>query len=86
MSAYEAANGFSRPFAPGEKPISMDDELLLAHEELIARREMTQILRSHFLKQFDFKTGDLVQVYVRHSHQKRRKWLSSRQIISIDWL
>lgn len=83
MSAYEAANGFARPPAPGEKAIPVYDNLLLAHQELMARSNLTCILRAHSLKPFDFKRGYLVQIYVHHSHEKRGKWLSLRHILAI---
>lgn len=84
MSAFEAAECFSRPPLPGLKPISVSEKLIASQQELAARRKLIQILRSKALKPSDVKVGDLVQKYVRHSNQRRRKWLSPRQVLAID--
>lgn len=73
MSAKKAAKGSAHPLAPDEKPIPIDDELLLAHQETIAHRKLTRIMRSYSLKISDFKPGDFLQIYIHLSHEKNGK-------------
>lgn len=84
MSAYETAKGLTCPHASGGKPIFVGAEILIDLQEPIVRRKLTRILRSHSLKPSNFKLGDLTQIYVHHNNQKRDKWLSPRQIFSIE--
>lgn len=73
MSAYEARNEFSRSHASELKPIPVYDELLMTSQELIARRKLTGIPRSHSHKPSDSKLADLNQGYVQHFHEKKGK-------------
>lgn len=84
MSAFEMAKGFSKPLMINQKPIPVDDELRIAHDELIAKRKLTLILRSNATTNESFKIGDLVQIYIKDGKQKRGSWTSPRQILSID--
>ena len=84
ISAYEAAKGYTRPVNSEVPPVPVDAELLEAHANLVARRKLTKILRSHSLSEKDFRPGDLVQVYVKRGKEKRGRWLSPRQVISIN--
>lgn len=84
ISAFEAAKGYSRPINPDVPPAPVDAEMLEAHANLVARRKLTKILRSHSLEENEFRTGDLVQIFMKRGHEKRGRWLSPRQVIAID--
>lgn len=45
LSAYEMAKGFTKPLCVDQKPRPVDEELRNAHDELIAKRKLTLILR-----------------------------------------
>lgn len=84
ISAYEAAKGYTRPINSCMPPVPVDHELVEAHSNLVARRKLTRILRSHSLTEHNFRLGDLVEVYQKRGKQKRGKWSSPRQVIAID--
>lgn len=84
LSAYEADKGYTRPVNPEIPPVPVDEELLEAHANLIARRKLMRILRSHSLSTQDFRVGDLAQIFSKRGKEKRGRWLSPRQVISIN--
>ena len=84
LSAYEMAKGYTKPVIAGQLPIAVDDELQKAHEELIAKRKLTLILRSKVFPADSFKIGDLVQVFIKDGKAKRGSWSSPRAVLSID--
>lgn len=51
---------------------------------LIGGRKTTRILLFHSLSENDFRPGEMVWVYVEGGHEKRERWLSLRQVNTID--
>lgn len=84
LSAFEMAKGYSKPLLANQRPLPVDDELQKAHNELIAKRKLTLILRSNVYCTQSFKPGDFVQVYIKSGNEKRGKWTSPRQVLSIN--
>lgn len=80
-SACEADKGHSCPIDSDISPGLVDKELLKAHIHIIAHCKLTRIIRSPSLKENDIRIGDLVQVFIKRGHQKRRRWLSPRKVI-----
>lgn len=84
LSAYEMAKGYTKPLSVGQKPIPVDDELRNAHDELIAKRKLTRILRSNVYSSKEFQVGDFVQSFIDDGTSKRGSWTFPRKVISID--
>ena len=62
LSAYEMAKGFSKPLIVDQRPIPIDDSLRAAHDELIAKRKLTLIMRSNkFLTFFNLHPNTVTQ-------------------------
>lgn len=69
--SYEAAKGYTCPVNPSIPPLPVDPDLVETHVNLFAYRKLTRILRSHSISPSDFRTCDLIQVYVKRGKQKR---------------
>lgn len=82
-SAHELTKGYTRPLA-GNFPAVVPEEIIQAHQNLIAERKLTKILKSKAITNAQFCVGDLVQIYVKNQHQKRGKWSSSKVVLSYD--
>lgn len=81
ISAFEAAKGYVLPISFGSPLVHVDGALVEAHDNLVARRTLTNILRSNNFTLQKISPGDLVQVYMKRGLEKRGTWLSPNQII-----
>lgn len=84
LSAFELANGFTKPVVSGTVPNAVTDELIAAQDTLAAKRKLTLILRSKAVSTPSISVGDLVQIYVKRDKEKRGKWFSPRTVLSFD--
>ena len=84
LSAFELAKGFTKPVAADSELTPVPADLIYARDQLIAKRKLTLILRSHITADPVVNPGDIVQVYVRTGKEKRGRWLSPRTALSID--
>lgn len=84
LSAYEMAKGFTKPLCVNHKPIPVDDELRNAHDERIAKRKLTLILRSNVYSTDKFNVGGLVQFFIDDGKSKHGSCTSPRNVLSID--
>lgn len=84
LSAFEMAKGYSKPLVANQRPIQVDAELQAAHDELIAKRKLTLIMRSNTFPSQSFKVGDLVQIYINDGKSKRGSWTSPRKVLEIN--
>lgn len=84
IGTFEAAKGYTRPFCPTEPPVTVDADLLEAHQNLLVSPKLTGIMSSPSVSPADFRTGDLDQVFYKRGRQKRGRWLSPRQVIKSD--
>lgn len=78
------AKGSNKPIGERHMLLPVSQELLDAHETLVAKRTFTIILRSKALNDLSITVGDLVQVNAKRENQKRVKWLCPRAILPID--
>ena len=83
-SANELAKGYTRPIQSGEYPATVPEEIVNAHDQLLAKRKLTRILRSKACTESAIQTGDLVQIYIKEQHAKRGNWSSPKVVLSID--
>lgn len=82
-SSNELAKGYTRPIADtGLHPLPQ--EIQDAHQELIAKRKLNAILRSHAVTEPSIKVGDVVQIFVHHEHQKRGTWSEAQPVLKYD--
>ena len=51
---------------------------------LKAKRKLNLILKSKAVKLPPISVGDLVDVYVKLSHQKRGKWIGPKKVLSFN--
>jgi len=84
MSAHELAKGFTRPIITHSRPTILPSEILTAHEKLIAKRKLMQILRSKTVAEPSISVGDIVEVFIKRENEKRGKWTSPKPVISVD--
>ena len=84
LSAHELAKGYTRPIDKKVVPSLIPDELLKAHEVLIAKRKLNLILRSKPTKDVPLSVGDQVQIFIKLPNEKRGKWSGSRPVLSYD--
>eukprot|EP00178_Gracilaria_changii_P016470 TRINITY_DN4728_c0_g1_i1.p1 TRINITY_DN4728_c0_g1~~TRINITY_DN4728_c0_g1_i1.p1 ORF type:complete len:805 (-),score=91.02 TRINITY_DN4728_c0_g1_i1:529-2943(-) len=84
LSAYELAKGFTRPVVSTSTPTPVPAEMVEAHQSLVAKRKLTLILRSKATTEIPLSVGDMVQLFVKHQHQKRGHWSSAKPILSYD--
>lgn len=84
LSAFEMKKGFSKPLISSQRPIPVDEELHTAHDELIAKRKLTLIMRTNTFLSAQLKIGDLVQVFLHDGKSKRGSWNSPRNVLSIN--
>lgn len=61
----------------------MHPEIKAAGDNLVAKRKIHAILRSKETNDTTVQKGDLVQVFVKLGNEKRRKWLSSHNVLSV---
>ena len=62
VSAHELAKGYTRPVQSGSL-FHLPDAVSNAHDELIGKRKLNKILRTHAVVDKNVKEGDLVQVF-----------------------
>ena len=84
LSAQELAKGYTVPVTPGAMAISIPKELVEAQQKLQAKRKLTLILKSKSIMETPVHAGDMVEVFVKHSNEKRGKWSSPKTVLSYD--
>lgn len=67
------------------KPYAIGDDMIGAHDELVARRKFNLILLSPCSLSPRPISGDYFEVLVRLKTKKGEKWLSPRDITKIDY-
>ena len=85
LSAQELAKGYSRPLESGVIPKSLSQDLIDAHQTLLAKRKLTLILRSKTFDEIPIAVGDLVQVFIKKQNQKRGKWSQNKPVLAYDF-
>ena len=83
-SAFELAKGYTRPVQPGMFPVYIPDELIEAREQIHAKRKLVLILRSKSITDIQINPGDLVQVFIKDSKEKRGKWSTPKIVLDTD--
>ena len=84
LSAQELAKGYSRPIEAGAKPKLLSLDIVDAYQTLFAKRKLTLILRSKTIEETPIAVGDMVQIFVKDSKEKRGKWSQSMPVLSYD--
>lgn len=84
MSSFELAKGYTKPIDDSFFPQGVSEDIVAAHEELVAKRKLTLLLRSKATQNPLIKSGDLVQVYYKDRSERRGKWSSPRTVLSFD--
>lgn len=74
VSAFELAKGFTKPVETDSVQRILPADVRYAHEELKAKRKLNLILRSHKSSTQPIKTGDMVQVFIKNTYEKRGRW------------
>ncbi len=80
-SSHELAKGYTRPVLHGKTPMRVPEEIISAHEQLLAKRKLTLIMRFKSTKDSIVRPGDMIQVDVKKDSAKRGKWLSPRPVL-----
>ena len=83
-SAQELAKGYTRPATIGSFIAIVPQEILQAHDDLLAKRKLTRILRSKTGSDIPVKVGDTVQIFIREQKDKRGKWSLPKVILEFD--
>lgn len=84
LSAYELAKGFTRPVVSLSPPTPVPDEIIHAHQALLAIRKLTLILWSKAISDIPLTVGDIRQVFIKHQHQNRGHWSSKKPFLSYE--
>lgn len=84
LSAFEMAKGYTKPISSDSSCAPVHEEIIRAHDILVAKRKLNKILPSKSTADPKVQPGDLVQVFVRKEKEKRGKWLSARAVLSTD--
>lgn len=84
MSSFELAKCYSKPVDSSCLPKVTPKELIDARDCLLAKRKLTLMLRSQATRAPVINPGDLVDVFVKKTHEKRGRWLSLRTVLSVD--
>ncbi len=83
-SAFECAKGYTRPICSGKMPVAIPQEVLDAQKERIAKRKLNLILRSKAVQDITLEIGDIVQVFLKQSGEKRGKWSDPKTVIDFN--
>lgn len=70
VSAYELAKGFTKTLERRQSPCPLPQYLRNAHDELVAKRKLNLILRSHATSSPPIQVGDMVHVYIKRGLEK----------------
>ena len=84
VSSYELAKGYTLPLVEDRVMLQVPPDLIEAHNVLKAKRKLNLILKSKAVKLPPISVGDLVDVYVKLSHQKRGKWIGPKKVLSCN--
>lgn len=84
VSSFELAKGFTRPVASNSDIQKIPEDIVQEHCNIVSKRKLNKILRSHTFGTELLKIGDLVQVYIKHDKDKRGSWSWPRLILSND--
>ena len=82
-SSYELAHNRTRPVVPGPY-VQIPEDVIEAHENLIAVRKLNAILRSKATIDKSIKIGDVVEVYRKQSHTKRGRWSQPTPVLAYN--
>ena len=83
-SAQELAKGYTRPATVGSYPVIVPEDILQAHDNLLAKRKLTRILRSKTTSDIPVKVDDIIQIFIREQKDKRGKWSVPKVILDFD--
>ncbi len=83
-SAFERATGFTRPMCSAKSHVIVPEEVLDAQNELTAKRKLNLILRSKSVRTPKFEVGDIVQVFIKNTSEKRGKWSSPKTVFDFN--
>lgn len=64
--------------------LHVPEELVNAQNLLKSKRKLCLILRSKAITLNFITIGDLADVYMKHSHQKRGKWVEPNEALFVD--
>lgn len=81
--AHELAKVYTRQIVHGTR-VKLPLDTVHAFEELVAKRKQHKILRSLAVKDGKVKTGDIVNFFVKHGHQKRDVHSISKPVLKYD--
>jgi len=84
MSANELAKGYTRPIEAGVSLKSLPEEIVRAHDTLMAKRKLTKILRSKSVQEEQISSGDMVEVFIKREKEKRGKWSAPKPVLEFD--
>ncbi len=74
----------TRPICSGKSPVIVPEEVLDAQKELTAKRKLNLILRSKSVQTPKIEVGDVVQVFIKNTGEKRGKWSSPKTVIDFN--
>ena len=83
MTAFEMAEGFTKPLDNNPRGNAVPDDVLKAQDALQARRKLILILKSKAVKKLPVKVSDYVEVCTKKEHHERGVWSTPKPILSI---
>lgn len=84
VSSYELAKGYTIPLTEDRSMLQVPKEKIDAHNVLKAKRKLNLILRAKSVNNPSISIGDLVDVFIKLSHQKRGKWTGPKKVLSVN--
>lgn len=75
--------GFTKQLSVNKNPLLVDDELPIAHDDVIAKLKLTLILRSNIYPYEQLKISDLLRIFIQDGQAERGSWTASRMVLSI---
>lgn len=64
--------------------MKLPSDVLHAHEEPVSKGKLKNILRSYAVKDKKMNIGDIVNIFVKHWHQKRNVWSIAKSELKFD--
>ena len=85
VSLFELAEGYTLPLDEDKYMLEAPRETIEAHSVRMPKRKLDLILRSKAVSTPFISFGDLVDVFVKLSHQKRGGWIGPNKILQWVW-